>query len=876
MENNKTKEVNELDRFKGVDNLDANEWYRSNKIKCDDDLQLEFIAEKWDTEADEKGIYKDLLRVEEKLLGTENLTNHADKLDYTIAVGSGILCGMIDVFFVGEFSLDRGKEWGNKKVNSFVTKIAKMTGCKDCDLPKSIKHLEQFGLSSDSVTPKFGGGLQHHLRDFAHHPTIVGLCFSLLSQFTETAYGTSTEGTFKIERIEDKTFIGKTLPQKILYGVIYWFLHMVSDMAGSSGTVSKGKLGTGLPGPILSLLKELSALPIFSKPDKKDTNNEFSIWISKLFNGTLLAKHDENGKIIPGTEKPIDLRAEIGIIAYEGGRQALPVIINECIVRGFYLLRRLYTECKVNDVKSIRELKNINVNNIIPNKNRTIIRMLTISKGTFTAIDVADASIRAVIKSGGNLATFTTGFLLRINFVGLTSFAITGIIDIGMGIKKYRKEKYYDSPMNLELVRLYKKKSSGLTELFNQVPQAKEISGPLFLHFNEKKYQQNAIKIMFIGINNYVTQSYIDSRNTKKEILSLFEECKNYNFDEKDAFYEFASNLNNSLNGNNFFIWNSIYKFSKKNNELIMAENKYFNLLVEEIKICQPKAVIFMTGRKYDQQIREKFSKSVKFMKICHKSGKKKLPNLRKRTFAKIESDDNQLPRHIYRISSPHSIIFKLFKKKSTMNWLIYLLSGHMTDSANKKKNSKFFTNLFLKFVFPVLLLILLFLLIPKTCSSKKNVNVPIIENKTGLKKPLAIEEFILPYDQIHFMKDTRFFLSEGNKYTGALPDMTEGKYEDRLDNIANGINNIIKTKHNTIFYIKGFSANIPNHERSEYILSKQRTERVKEELIKRGIPEKNLKCFYMGSTDLWGDNTNETNRKGNRVVKIEIQNEKK
>lgn len=29
-------------------------------------------------------------------------------------------------------------------------------------------------IPSDGNTPDFGGGLQHHLRDFAHHPTIVG------------------------------------------------------------------------------------------------------------------------------------------------------------------------------------------------------------------------------------------------------------------------------------------------------------------------------------------------------------------------------------------------------------------------------------------------------------------------------------------------------------------------------------------------------------------------------------------------------------------------------------------------------------------------------------------------------------------------------
>lgn len=49
---------------------------------------------------------------------------------------------------------------------------------------------KMFPIPSDGNTPDFGGGLQHHLRDFAHHPTMVGLMFSLLTQFTEKSYGT--------------------------------------------------------------------------------------------------------------------------------------------------------------------------------------------------------------------------------------------------------------------------------------------------------------------------------------------------------------------------------------------------------------------------------------------------------------------------------------------------------------------------------------------------------------------------------------------------------------------------------------------------------------------------------------------------------------
>ena len=208
---------------------------------------------------------------------------------------------------------------------------------------------------------------------------------------------------------------------------------MASDMAGSSNNPGKG---TGLPGPILSLVKELSSLPIFKN---SKTIQELRVNISKLFNGTLLAKRDENGKIMRDSNGKLlterfDLRAEMGV-AHEIGRQAIPVVVNEALVRGFYFLRRLIQQLKEKD-----SIKDIEWKKTLPFKNRTIVRMMTIASGTFTAIDLADAGIQAVIKSGGFNPATLGNFILRVNFVGVGRFAIAVSSDLTMGIKKSKKE----------------------------------------------------------------------------------------------------------------------------------------------------------------------------------------------------------------------------------------------------------------------------------------------------------------------------------------------------------------------------------------------------------------------------------------------------
>ena len=123
----------------------------------------------------------------------ELLSSQADKWDYLVAVASGILCGMLDIIWVGDFSLENSRAFTSNKVDGFVEKTANILGFKGDDLKNAVKFLEEkFPIPSDGNTPDFGGGLQHHLRDFAHHPTIVGLIFSLLTQFTVFSTNPST------------------------------------------------------------------------------------------------------------------------------------------------------------------------------------------------------------------------------------------------------------------------------------------------------------------------------------------------------------------------------------------------------------------------------------------------------------------------------------------------------------------------------------------------------------------------------------------------------------------------------------------------------------------------------------------------------------
>ncbi len=381
---------------------------------------------------------------------------------------------MVDSLFTGEFSIDRANQWGDEKVGNFVLKVAnhereRSGKSKFTDLTAAIHHLEQnHGMAADEAANTFGGGYYHHFRDFSHHFSPVGLGCSLFTQFTEgKAIGTDVYGKIIISDVSKSTLLGKNFEEKIMYGAIEWFLHLVSDMAGSSGNPGGG---TGIPGPLLSMLKELSALPIFreSKPTLEKNSEDvdgFRAWLSKLFTGTLLGKRDENGKITEKTK--FDLRTEIGIL-HEVGRQFVPVIINECLVRASYFIRRLYLELTTIEVHAVADLRKINGSKLLPFNNAAVRRMVTVSSGTLVAVDASDAFARSLLKNKTvKSEKFWIDFAVRINIVGVGRFAVACVVDIRASAQESKWEKLSEETLSDE----FGKEIAGMANLSLSFPQ---------------------------------------------------------------------------------------------------------------------------------------------------------------------------------------------------------------------------------------------------------------------------------------------------------------------------------------------------------------------------------------------------------------------
>lgn len=385
----------------------------------------------------------------------DRLTNHADGMDYTIAVSSGIITGLIDSVFIGEFDFDSVKADSHKHVNKFIEKYARLRGYEDNGkgLKGAIEFLEKrFPVAQDNVwkTSGISSTRLHHLEDIAHHPTLLGLASAITVQFFRISFFVNKDGKWNYEllktnsseiirvwtpivvsgilnwvvRIAESKYIeklDKEIPQpiqklllllskspaiiEVLKVTDNWFGHLVSDMGGSKNTPGEGM---GIPGIFLSLMKEISSLPGIK-------NTKLPRIVSDLY-----------------SKSKFDMRAELAIVE-QLGKQSIPVLLNECIVRCFYFIRHLISE-----KQSHCQWKDINWENVLPYNNRTINRMLTISSGTFMAFDMADAAVRSSLKSNGNSGMFLSSFLLHVNFVGVGRFVIATYSDGKMGIERWK------------------------------------------------------------------------------------------------------------------------------------------------------------------------------------------------------------------------------------------------------------------------------------------------------------------------------------------------------------------------------------------------------------------------------------------------------
>ncbi|WP_443738938.1 hypothetical protein [Treponema sp.] len=349
----------------------------------------------------------ELVVLNETVDSIKGLKPDCDKLDYILAASSGALCGVIDIFLVGKPGESPLGEITDKWFAARTMDFAKLCHPekKNFDsLDSALRFLEkEFKVPYDQTGLGDAGravfdltAKNHHFKSLAHNPSLLGLFFSILDQFSNTSHFVTNGQLVSLQQADEKWELqGGNIPSKLFCGFANWIGHLISDVSGSSSSAAKGNRGTGLPSPLWTWTNDIIALKAKLGLNVTETDKAMKELALNIF------------------EKGYDTRFQTA--------QAIPVFLNELLVRLIYAIRRLFRY--FSETPKAERSFALMWKKCEPFSNATVKRMLTVAHGTFCLVDVGDAVSRSFIAGGGTFNAVE--FVLRLNIVGVGRFAIS-------------------------------------------------------------------------------------------------------------------------------------------------------------------------------------------------------------------------------------------------------------------------------------------------------------------------------------------------------------------------------------------------------------------------------------------------------------------
>lgn len=349
----------------------------------------------------------ELTTLNETIKSIKDLKPNCDKLDYILAASSGALCGVIDIFLVGKPGESPLGEITDKWFANRTMDFAKLCHPKHKDfdsLESALRFLEkefkvpydQTGLGDAGKVVYDLNAKNHHFKSLAHNPSLLGLFFSIIDQFTNSSHFVSDGQLISLEKADEKWELrGNNISSKLFCGFTNWIGHLISDVSGSQSSARVGKRGMGIPSPLWTWTNDIIAIKAKLNLPVTETDKAMNQLALDIF------------------KEGYDDRFQT--------TQAIPVFINEMLVRLIYSVRRLFKY--FSDTRKEERSVSLMWQRCEPFSNPTVKRMLTIAHGTFCLVDIGDAVGGSFVVGGGTFNAVE--FVLRLNVVGVGRFVIS-------------------------------------------------------------------------------------------------------------------------------------------------------------------------------------------------------------------------------------------------------------------------------------------------------------------------------------------------------------------------------------------------------------------------------------------------------------------
>lgn len=342
---------------------------------------------------------QELAVINEKL---NKYTNHADRYDYMVAVASGILCGVLDAQIA-----DISKRVLNSKELDLKGKGKAFLNA----LPKQFEKTQgktsmagMFGTVLNSCMGKKAGDLVTDNEETGKKEFDTSKAMGLFGSAAMTAMLKWLSAKRKPKEIDESDF-----PD-----TIKTMLHQLNDHPKVQDFLKNPKIPELTP----KKLEEVGVPVLFislAEPYLGDVNKK----IRKVKRLPKITLKNWTSKLSP---IPIDMNL-LGKL----GNQAVGVLANELIVRGFYFIRHLMME-----MDHCGDIELVDWNKVIPFDNKTVVRMLSISSLTFTAADMSISAVRAAVESGMNPVLFRAKYFTNINVIGVGRAVVAVARDVSM------------------------------------------------------------------------------------------------------------------------------------------------------------------------------------------------------------------------------------------------------------------------------------------------------------------------------------------------------------------------------------------------------------------------------------------------------------
>ena len=337
--------------------------------------------------------------------------NDNTKALYSLAFASGVITGAFNSLPIKEDQLSDPNELKEKDWRKIILYAANIAGYKKTDYKGAVKFLISHAISSVNKNEQ----AKEAVSRLSSHPSSAGLIFSVISQFTEKQIDIDDSGEIVFSELPDYYTIGKTNAEKMVCACLYWLFSLAADELRSRRHVLEQ---LNLPKPLLSLLRDVVDLPIMDRipTSYNEAETVFSEWCAKVVRQERLA--------FDGGQNEKRVHPIVGAmgLALNLAEESFMVLINECIVRGIFIMYQLCSEIRIRQIKTIEDIDTRPVENLLPVSGQLLSRMSLIASGSFVAMNIVVATARAVRDKKVKGRKFANAFFTELNIIGIGRF----------------------------------------------------------------------------------------------------------------------------------------------------------------------------------------------------------------------------------------------------------------------------------------------------------------------------------------------------------------------------------------------------------------------------------------------------------------------